>query len=283
MSTLVVLGAGDLGGAVASCAVALAVARRVVLVDDATDVATGKALDIRQAAAIGGMAVETTGTSDLAAVIGAAVVVLADRHATPAVEHQGDSALQLLARVRALNPRALIICAGTSQLDVVERLVHERAFDAARVAGSAPEALRCALVALASLEVGAAPRDVSLMLVGRPPRQAIAMWHDASIAGRRASDVLDAPALTRLEARVPQLWPPGPLTLAGAAVRVAGLALSHGAGTPSLFVVPQAPDGVRVRGVALPATVRAEGVTPIWPTLSPRDRTRLDTAIAGRF
>ena len=281
MSTLVVLGAGDLGGAVASCAVALAVARRVVLVDEAVDVARGKALDIRQAAAIGGMAVEVLGTSDLGVVVGAAVVVLADRHATPAVEHQGDAAMQLLAQVRSLNPRALIICAGASQLDVVERLVHERGLDATRVAGSAPEALRCAVVALASLDARAAPHEVSLMLVGRPPRQAIALWNEASIAGRRATDVLDPPALTRLEARLPQLWPPGPLTLAAAAVRVASLALSHGAGTPSLFVVPRAPQGVRVRGVALPATVRADGITPIWPTLSPRDHTRLESAITA--
>ena len=77
-----------------------------------------------------------------------------------------------------------------------------------------------------------------------------------------------------------RLWPPGPLTLAAAAVRVAGLALTHGAGMPALFVVPEAGEGVRVRGVALPATVRADGITPLWPTLSPRNRTRLDTALA---
>lgn len=281
MSTLVVLGAGDLGGAVASCAAALAVARRVVLMDDAADVARGKALDIRQAAAIGGVAVEVVGTSDLGVVVGAAVVVLADRHDTPTVEHQGDAAVQLLARVRALNPRALLLCAGAAQLDVVERLVHEHGFDAARVAGSAPEALRTALVALASLEARSAPWEVSLMLVGRPPRQAIALWNEASIAGRRAADVLDPPALTRLEGRLPQLWPPGPLSLAGAAVRTASLALTHSAGTPSMFIVPSGAEGVRLRGVALPATVRAEGITPIWPTLSPRDRTRLETAVAG--
>ena len=281
MSTLVVLGAGDLGGAVASCAVALAVTRRVVLVDDAADLARGKALDIRQAAAIGGAAVEVVGTSDLGVVVGAAVIVLADRHATPAVEHQGDAAVLLLARVRALNPRALILCAGAAQLDVVEKVVHEHGFDAARVAGSAPEALRTALVALTCLEARSAPGEVSLLLVGRPPREAIAIWNDASIAGRRATDVLDPPALTRLEARLPQLWPPGPLTLAAAAVRAASLALTHGAGTPSLFVVPRGAEGVRLKGVALPATVRAEGITPIWPTLSPRDRTRLESAVTS--
>ena len=107
MSTLVVLGAGDLGGAVTRQAVAAAVTRRVVLVDDALDVARGKALDILQSAAIDGVAVAVVGTSDLGAVVGAAVVVLADRHAAPSVEHQGDAAVRLLVGVRALNSSLL--------------------------------------------------------------------------------------------------------------------------------------------------------------------------------
>lgn len=281
MSTLVVLGAGDLGGAVTRAAVAAAVTRRVVLVDDAGDVARGKALDILQSAAIDGVAVDVTGTSDLAAVVGADVVVLADRHAAgPAVEHQGDAAVQLLTRVRQLNPRALIVCAGALQLDVVERFVHERGADATRVAGSAPEALRAGLVALTALAAQAAPREVSLMVVGRPPRATVVMWNEAAIAGRRATAVLTPPAITRLESQVPHLWPPSPLTLAGAAVRVVTLAMSNGAGTPALFVVPVGSEGVRRSGVTLPATVRGNIVTPIWPELSPRDRTRLESAIA---
>jgi hypothetical protein len=281
VSTLVVLGAGDLGGAVARQAVSSAVTRRVVLVDDAADVARGKALDIRQAGAIDGVAVDVIGTGDLGAVVGASVVVLADRHATPAVEYHGDEALRLLARTRALNPRALIVCAGATQLEVVERMVHERDAAAAGIVGSAPEALRNALVALASLESGSGPRDVSLMLLGRPPRHALAVWNDASIGGRRATDVLDPPAIARLDGRLPHLWPPGPLALGVAAVRMVALAVTGGAGTPSVFVVPAAPEGVRLRGVALPAIVCATGVTPIWPALSPRDRTRLESALGS--
>lgn len=280
VSTLAVLGAGELGGAVARQAVSSAVARRVVLVDDARDVARGKALDIQQAGAIDGVAVDVAGTSDLGAVVRAAAIVLADRHGTPPVDHRGDEAVRLLAQVRALNPRALIICAGAGQLDVVERMVHERAADTRLIAGSAPEALRSGLVALASLESRSAPRDISLMLLGRPPRLALAVWNDAAIGGRRATDVLDPPAIARLDGHLPHLWPPGPLALGGAAVRVVWMALTGGAGTPSVFVVPASAAGVRVRGVALPVTVRADGVTPIWPTLSPRDRTRLESALA---
>ncbi len=280
MSTLVVLGAGDLGAAIARQAVSAAVTRRVVLVDDALELARGKALDIQQAAALDGVAVEMVGTDDVGAVVGAAVVVLADRHGAPPAEHHGDAAVQLLARVRALNPRALIVCAGAAQLDVVERLVHERGADPARVVGSAAEGLRAALTALTALEARSAPREVSLMLVGRPPREVAAMWSEASIAGRRATSVLAPPSITRLDARLPHLWPPPPLTLAGAAVRIATLAVTNGAGMPAVFLVPAAPEGVRRRGVALPATVRTEGVTPTWPELSPRDRTRLESALA---
>ena len=281
MTSLVVLGAGEIGGAVVHQAVSLAVARRVVLVDDATDVARGKALDILQAAAIDGVAVEVTGTSDIGAVVGASAIVLADRHGAPPVEHGGEAALRLLAQVRLLNPRALVVCAGASQFDVVQRLVHEHGANAALVVGSAPEALRYGLVALTSLAAHASPRDVSLLVVGRPPQHAVAVWNDASIAGRRVSDVLDAPALTRLESHLPHLWPPGPLTLGAAAVHVVLLALTNGPGTPCLFVVPPSPVGVRGNGVVLPASIRGNGVSPIWPTLSPRDRARLDTAIAG--
>ncbi len=281
MSTLVVLGAGDLGGAVTREAVARAVARRVVLVDDAADVARGKALDISQAAAIDGVAVEVVGTDDLSAVVGAEVVVLADPCGTPAMEYQAEEALQLLARVRALNWRALLVCAGATQLDVVERMVHERGADLALVVGSAPEALRSGIIALAALASRSAPRDISLMLLGRPPHLALVAWNDASIAGRRATDALDPPALGKLDRQLPHLWPPGPLALGAAAVFVARLAMTQALGTPALFVVPASAAGVRTRGVALPTRVRASGVTPIWPTLSPHDQTRLESALAG--
>ena len=280
VSTLVVLGAGELGGAVARQAASAAVTRRVVLVDDALDVARGKALDIQQAAAIDGVAVTLSGTGDIGAVVGAAVVVLADRHGAPPAGANEDAAVRELSHVRALNPRALIVCAGATAFDAIERFVHEGDADAGRVVGSAPEALRSGLVALTALAARAAPRDISLMLVGRPPREAVVLWNDAAIAGRRATGVLTPQDIARLEARVPHLWPPGPLTLAGAAMRVVALALSNGAGTPAVFVVPAGAKGVRRRGAALPAVVRAEGVTPVWPDLSPRDRMRLETALA---
>lgn len=280
MSTLVVLGAGDLGGAVARHAAAGAITTRVAIVDDAADVACGKALDISQAGALDGVSVEVVGTSDPGVVVGASAIVLADRHGPPAVEWQGDEGLRRLMAVRALNPRALIICAGAAQLDLIERMVAERGADAAMLAGSSPEAWRSGITAVTSLESRTAPRDISLMVLGRPPRRAFVAWGDASIAGCRATDVLDAPALTRLDARVPYLWPPGPLALAAAAVRVVSLALANAPGWPSVFVVPALDGPIHSRGVALPVSFTGGRVTPRWPTLSPRDRVRLQSAMS---
>jgi len=67
------------------------------------------------------------------------------------------------------------------------------------------------MVALTSLEAGCGPRDVSLALLGRPPTAAFVPWTDAAIAGLRVTDVLDPPALARLDARLPRVLPSGPL------------------------------------------------------------------------
>lgn len=279
MTTLVVLGAGEIGGAVARQAAAHGVARRVVLVDDRGDAARGKALDIRQAGPVEGYDTEVLGSDDAAAVVGAAIVVVADRHGAPGLEWQGDDGLLFLARVRQLNPRALIVCAGPAQLDLVERFVVERGADRTRILGSAPEALRGAITALTSLAAGCTPREVSLTLLGRPPATAFVPWNDASIAGQRASEVLEPPEITRLDARLPMLWPPGPFSLGAAAAAVARLALTGSSGWPSVFVVPEAIPNAQVRGVVLPAVLGPQGVRRLLvPTLSTRDRVRLESA-----
>jgi hypothetical protein len=93
--------------------------------------------------------------------------------------------------------------------------------------------------------------------------------------------VLPPPVIARLDRQLPFLWPPGPLALAGAASRVARLALARASGWVCLFLVPPPEHDMRVRGVAVPALVTGAGVRPLWPLLAPRDRVRLDSAIAG--
>jgi hypothetical protein len=280
VTSVVVLGAGELGGAVAQSVAAGGAAHRVTIVDDAGDVARGKALDIRQAGPVEGVDTAVVGSADLAAVVGAAAVIVADR-AGQGAEWSGEDGLQLLARVRALNPDALVVCAGASQLLLVERAIVEQSADRRRLFGSAPEALRTAVVALTSLEAGCSPRDVSLALLGRPPGGAFVPWTTAAIAGQRATDVLDPPAILRLDARLARMWPPGPVTLAAAAGRVVGMALTAGPGAASLFAVPERTGDHPTRGAALPASFSPAGVRVTIPTLEPRDRVRLDGALGA--
>lgn len=277
MSSLVVLGAGPIGAATAQQAALSAVAPRVRIVDPSADVARGIALDICQSGAVTGTSTVVEGGGDEGAVIGAAVIVVADRYGAPG-EWTGDDALLLVSRLRALNSRALFVCAGAAHAAVVERLVLERGADRARVAGSAPEALRQALTALAALEADIAPGDVALSVVGRPPKDVFVSWEGASIGGARASDVLSPPTLGRLDRQTPGLWPPGPLSLGAAAARVARLAMTRAPGQVSLFVVPPSADGGPVRGAVLPAVIDDGRVTPRQPALSPRDRVRFEQA-----
>jgi hypothetical protein len=194
VSILAVVGAGPLGAAITHQAAAAAIARRIVLVDDAADVARGLALDIRQSGPISGSSTAVEGTGDTGAVVGASVIVMADRHG--AGEWRGDDGLALVARLRTLAPRALILCAGAAQSDMVESFVRERDGDRRRIAGSAPEALRSALTALACLETGAAPADVSLAAIGRPPKEMFVPWsRDRRL---RAADVLPVAVIARI-------------------------------------------------------------------------------------
>jgi len=279
VSILAVVGAGPVGAASAHQAAAAGLASRVVLIDAAGDVARGLALDIRQAGPIVGTSTAVEGTGDTGAVIGASVVVVADRHG-PAGEWRGDDGLALVTRLRELNPRALIVCAGAGQADLLEALVRERDMDSRRLCGSSPEAMRGAMTALACLETGAAPMDVSLSVIGRPPNDLFVPWEGASVGGSRAADAIPAAVLARLDRQLPYLWPPGPIALAAAATRVARHALGRAPGWMDLLVVSD--DRRGRRSVAVPAMVKDGVVEPEWPVLPTRDRVRLDSVLAGR-
>jgi malate/lactate dehydrogenase len=273
------MGAGELGGAIARQVAAADVTSRLILVDEIVRVAEGKALDIRQAAPVDGYHTHLIGTGDESAVVGADAVVIADRAATNA-EWTDDSGVALVRRIAYHSPDAILLCAGAQQLAVVERGVREGGIARTRLFGSAPEALRAAVVSMVALEAQCGPTDVSLAVVGRPPGHLIVPWDDASIAGRRAVDVLTPPAITRLDARLARLWPPGPLTLAAAAARMLRVAASKGRVSLAAFVALTRDEGERGRVGMLPVRVHPAGVAQVLlPALSVRDQVRLDTAL----
>lgn len=276
MRSIVIIGAGELGGALARQIAAADIAARVVLVDEAGKAAEGKALDIRQAAPVDGYSTDVRGTADESTAATADAVVIADRFASND-EWRGDAGVALVRRLRHLNRSALMICAGAEHLEIVGRSVREGGLDPRRLLGSAPEALRGAVVSLTTLEAHCCPSEVSLTVVGRPPAHTIVPWEDASIAGRRATAVLSPPAITRLDGRLARLWPPGPLALASAAARFLSAAATRLPHTLSAFVAAST-DGHRIG--MLPVAMKQGEVTVVAPTLSVRDRVRLDSALA---
>ncbi len=279
MRSIVILGAGELGGALARQLAAADVVLRVVLVDESRPVAEGKALDIREAAPVDRYATIVEGTADESAVLGADAVVFADRAVAPA-EWQDDQGVALVGRVAHLNQVAMLLCASAGHLPVIERGVRELGIARHRLIGSAPEGLRSAVISMIALEADCAPSEVCVTVVGRPPGHIIVPWDDSSIAGRRATEVLSPPAITRLDARLPRLWPPGPLTLASAATRMLVAAARRGRQSMSAFVAVTREEGDRDRVGMLPVIVAANGVrTVLAPSLSTRDRVRLDTAL----
>jgi len=277
MQHVAILGAGELGGALAHIAARRGTARSVTLIDDAGRVAEGKALDIAQAAPVERFATHIAGTTDLSAAAGAAVVVLADR--ASGLEWQGDEAVQLLKQIGRSLAGAVAICAGAQQRDVVERAVLDLKMSRVRVFGTAPEALASAARAIVALALNGSPQEISLALLGVPPHHIVIPWEDATAGGLALTRLVDEPTRRRLSARIAALWPPGPHTLAAAA----WLALEAMAGRSrrmsSAFVAPDATAGLRARTSALPVRIGRSGIVEvIAPRLTAVERVAFDNA-----
>jgi malate dehydrogenase len=278
MDEVVIIGAGELGGALAHALARRDIARAIRLVDETGRVAAGKALDIAQAAPIERFATELSGSADVSAAAGAAIVVLADRVGKG--EWQGEDGLMLLKRLAHIAAGAVVICAGSSQRELVERGVRELHMTRARLLGSAPEALAAAARAIVALETNGSPGDVALTVLGVPPAQMVIPWDDATIGGFSAARVLDEPSRRRIAARLRALWPPGPYALAIATVKTIDAIIGRSRQLLSCFVAADTSAGTRQRTAALPVRLGPSGIEDVvLPGLSVHDRVALDNAI----
>ncbi|MCY4027458.1 MAG: hypothetical protein OXH75_14255 [Acidobacteria bacterium] len=281
MSVVAIVGAGTLGGALAQTIAARDRAGAVRLVDEAADVAAGKALDIRQSAPVDRFATRVTGHGDVAAAVGADVVVLAGPAAAPETEWTDVAGLALLERLGAGDSGAVILCAGASHRRLVERGVTEGRIPRGRLFGTAPEALRAAVTAVVALDLGCAASDVALTVLGVPPH-AVVPWGQATVAGQPLEELLPAARLARTRARTPLLWPPGPYALAAAAARVVAALVDAAARVPSCFVVPDGGHGARRRALAAPAQLDAGGIARIVePPLTSAELVHLRNGLAA--
>ena len=191
----------------------------VRLIDTAGSIARGKALDIQQSAPIDNFSTTLTAADSIESAVGADVIVLADS-AAGNVEHAGEAGLSLLRQVIRAGSHSPILFAGASQRDLIGKCVTELHVPRRLVLGSAPLALESALRALAGLALDRSGVEVSLRIVGVPPRAAVVAWEEATASGQPLASQLAAHEIARLSARTPGLWPPGPYALAAAAARV---------------------------------------------------------------
>ena len=281
MSTVVIIGAGEIGGALARQLAATDLVSRIVLVDDLGTIAAGKALDVAQSGPVDRYHTAMSGTHDVAAVVGAAIVVIADRAGHPGGEWRDEAGLALVKRIAGLNRVAPLLCAGSAQDGLIGRGVNEVGVSRTRLFGTGAEALRSAVTALTALEANASPSDISLSVLGRPPHHVIVPWDQGAIGGRPVTQVLSAAQLARLEARVARLWPPGPYALAAAATRIIRTALSRGPRLHVATVAVTREEGTPGGSAIMPVLLRPSGIASfVTPALSSRDRVRYQTSMS---
>lgn len=274
MSFIAIIGAGATGGAIAHKVACRDRVAEIRLIDEATPIARGKALDIQQSAPLEGFRTRITAESEITAAAGAAAVIVADQ-AGGQGEHSGEPGLALLRRLTRIETRAPILFAGVTQRELMARAESELHVDPKRLLGSAPLALESALCALAGLLLDASGVEVSLRIVGIPPGNAVVLWEAASAFGQPLSSALPPHDIAGLAARIPGLWPPGPYALASAAARVAE-AMANGSRRRFSCFVPLG------RGVAaaMPIEVGEDGARRVLePVLTPQERTQLENAL----
>jgi malate dehydrogenase len=278
MSRVVILGAGEIGGALAYTLGRHARVDEVRLVDAEAGVAAGKALDIRQAGPIEKFDTRVTAAGDVAEVVGATVVVIADR--AGAGEWADEDGVALLDRIAPLAPHTAIVCAGARQASLIERAVRQGITRRRAIVGSAAEAMASAVRAMVALEVDGSPEEVRLAVSGGPPAGFVVGWSEATVGGANISRVLDPPVLARLDARVARLWPPGPQALASAAARFVESIVVGAPHQLCGFVALDGEFGTR-RGVStLPLRLGRRGIDTIGPlALSAHERTRVENGL----
>ena len=284
MTIAAVIGAGSLGGSLAYKLAARDRFSQVRLIDPAGGVAAGLALDIQQAAAVERFHSKVTAHDDYGAAAGAAVIILTGPARAPDSGWAEDDAVSILRQVSGINRRAVMVCAGDSHRRVVGRGVTEVGIPRSQLIGTAPYGFQLALQAIVAIELRCSPSQVSLAVLGTPPGHTIVPWSTVTARGLAISHLLDPPLLSRLQAKVPLVWPPGPYTLAAATTRACeSIVRGDGLRGLSCFVVLDGELGARGTVAAATVELGTTGVNRVLePSLSVGERVLLETALRER-
>jgi len=281
MTTVAIVGAGDVAGAAAQALASRDAAQRVLLVDAVQGAAAGKALDIRQSGAVEGFHTTLDGTSDESRLSGCDVCVIADRVGA-AGEWHGDEGLSMVGRIAPYLDDAPLVFAGVSQAGLLGSVASETTIRPARLIGSSAEALVSAITAIVAVEAGCSPREVMLTVLGAPPAGFVVPWSEASIGGYAMPRVLSQVQLGRIEARAARLWPPGPYALGAAAAAIVSGILSSARESFSVLTRLGGEFGVKGRVGAIPARLGPSGIVETRvPELDTRQQVQLKVALGG--
>lgn len=278
MSLVAIVGAGAIGAAIAHRLAERARVGAVRLIDDSADVASGKALDIRQSGPVGGFDTAVTGSGDVLSAVGASVIVLAD--AVTNGEWQGEPGLSLIRRLTQAGSKGPFVFAGPAQIALIETVARELHVPADRLVGTATSAVASSVAALVSIE--AQHTGVDVAVVGRPPALVIG-WSSATISGSLVSERIPAHRLLAISQALPRLWPPGPQAIAAPTALVVEALI---AGSRHLHHAMTVLDGeFGVRGVAAMLPLELDGGrvrARVTPSLSPQERTAMVSGLEGR-
>ena len=280
MPVVAILGSGTLGGAIAHTIATRDRFREVRLIDEARDIAAGKALDIQQAAPVQSFRTVVSASGDVGAAADADVVILAGPAGGDDTDYAPDAGLALIERLASGRRCPVLVCAGGSHCSLVERGVRELGVPRRGLFGSAPEALRAALRAILALDVGCAASEVALTVLGIPPRHTVVPWSQATVAGLSLEQRLPVAQLARVRERTTRLWPLGPYALAAAAGRVAASLVDRTVLTPACFAVLEGELGISRRAASVPVELNTLGIARVVePVLSTHERVQLDNAL----
>lgn len=278
MSFIAIIGAGPIGGSLAHKLAQRSRVAEVRLIDTAGSIARGKALDILQSSPIESFSTRVIGAEAINAAAGADVVVIAD-HASGDGEHSGEVALSLIRQLAAIDATAPIVFAGATQRELMMKATGELRVPTTRTVGSAPLALESALRAMAGVMIDGSGVEVTLRVVGVPPRSAVVAWEEATAHGQPLTSALAAHRIASLSDRIRSMWPPGPYALGSAAARVVE-AIANGSRRRYSCFVAMRPGVV----AAMPVELGSAGIVRIIePTLTRQERTMMENAMDGKW
>lgn len=279
MRFVAILGAGELGAGIARALASRGRVAEVRLIDDASGVAAGKALDIQQAGPIENSSTRVIASSDLTAAVGAAAVLLADSVGAGG-EAPVEAELALIRRLASIDRQAVIVCAGGQQHTLLAQGLRELHLSRTRFFGSAAEAVVSAFRAMVAVEADVSPSVVSLTVLGRIPNQVVVPWSEATIAGRPLARVLGPAQLARIERRAAAMQVLGPYALASAAARLAEMLVAGSRRVVCCTVGLDGEFGLQRALSAMPVLVGPGGlVRVISPPLDVREQVLLENVV----